>query len=161
LDHGADVADVAVRALAVPADALRRLVPGFLPLDTFDETAWLGITPFVVEGLRPRGMPAVPGLSEFPELNVRTYVQRNGKPGVFFFSLDAGSRLAVAAARRFYALPYFHARMQATRTGSSIVYGSERIDPRAAPAGCEATFRPVGPVQPAAPGSLTAWLTER
>lgn len=145
----------------VPADALRRLLPRSLPLDTFDGTAWLSITPFVVEGLRPRGMPAVPGLSAFPELNVRTYVQRDDKPGVFFFSLDAGSRLAVAAARRLYALPYFHARMRATRSGSSIDYGSERIDSRAAPAACDATFRPIGPVQPARPGSLTAWLTER
>jgi uncharacterized protein len=79
----------------IPFETLRPLVPSVLPLDTYDGTAWLGITPFVLRGLRSRGLPPIPGLSEFPEINVRTYVTLGGKPGVYFFSLDAASRAAV------------------------------------------------------------------
>src|ERR671933_2800671 len=95
----------------VPETSLRPLIPPALKLDTFDGAAWLGITPFRMERTRPRFLPTVPWLSSFPELNVRTYVTAEGKPGIWFFSLDAGSRLAVEAARRLYRLPYFRARM--------------------------------------------------
>jgi uncharacterized protein YqjF (DUF2071 family) len=95
----------------VPAGALRALVPEPLTIDRFDGNAWLAITPFEVSSLRLRGTPPLPWLSRFPELNVRTYVSLGGKPGIWFFSLDAARALAVAAARRTYRLPYFHARM--------------------------------------------------
>jgi uncharacterized protein YqjF (DUF2071 family) len=90
----------------VPEEALRRVVPPQLPLDTFEGSAWLGITPFCVRGLRLRNTAPAPVLSSFPELNVRTYVSVEGKPGIYFLSLDADSRPAVAAARRLYRLPY-------------------------------------------------------
>ena len=88
--------------------ALREHVPEQLPLDSFDGSCWLGTTPFRVNGLRLRGTFPVPGLSSFLELNVRTYVTYDDKPGIWFFSLDTSSALAVDAARAFYKLPYFH-----------------------------------------------------
>jgi uncharacterized protein YqjF (DUF2071 family) len=143
----------------VPTDALRRVVPAPLALDTYDGAAWLGITSFRLTGLRLRALPPIPGLSAFPELNVRTYVVVGAKPGVFFFSLDAGSRIAVAAARRCYRLPYFTARMQATHRGGRVRYGSRRTGPPEAEFAAE--YAPIGPAERAVPGSLTAWLTER
>jgi uncharacterized protein len=140
---------------------LRAHVPASLPLDRFDGRAWLSITPFEVQGTRPRGALPPPVLSRFPELNVRTYVVRDGKPGIWFFSLDAASALAVAAARGLYRLPYLRARMQIARDGEWIDYRSERSDPRGAPARFDARYRPTGGVRHAEPGSLEAWLVER
>jgi uncharacterized protein YqjF (DUF2071 family) len=85
---------------SVRSETLRRLVPSELALDTFDGSCWVAVAPFHMSGIRLRGLPALPGLSRFPELNVRTYVTLGGKPGVYFFSLDAGSLPAVWAARR-------------------------------------------------------------
>src|SRR5436305_13113339 len=96
----------------IPISELRQLVPSQLPLDTFDGRCWVGVVPFWMSGVRARALPAIPGLSRFPELNVRTYVTCGGKPGVYFFSLDASNLPAVWAARRFYHLPYFHAAME-------------------------------------------------
>lgn len=110
----------------VDEGALRGLVPGGLELDTHDGAAWLGITPFRLTGLRLRGTPPLPFASSFPELNVRTYVSRDGKPGIWFFSLDAGSRLAVEAARRLYRLPYQQARIAVGRRGGWVHYESSR-----------------------------------
>jgi uncharacterized protein len=90
----------------VKPDVLQPLVPGGLRLDTFDGWAWLGVVPFRMEGVRPRYVPERPFAFAFPELNVRTYVTAAGRSGVWFFSLDATSRLAVRAARWWYGLPY-------------------------------------------------------
>src|SRR3954454_15825843 len=110
---------------------LRPHVPASLPLDRFEGRAWLSITPFEVQGTRPRGALPPPVLSRFPELNVRTYVVRDSKPGIWFFSLDAASALAVAAARTLYRLPYFRARMRIeTARDGGLDYVSERADPR-------------------------------
>jgi uncharacterized protein len=140
---------------------LRPHVPASLPLDRFDGRAWLSITPFEVQGTRPRGALAPPVLSRFPELNVRTYVVREGRPGIWFFSLDAASALAVAAARGLYRLPYLRARMRIARDGGWIDYRSERSDPRGEPARFDARYRATGGVRHAEPGSLEAWLVER
>jgi uncharacterized protein YqjF (DUF2071 family) len=140
---------------------LRAHVPASLPLDRFDGRAWLSITPFEVQGTRPRGALPPPVLSRFPELNVRTYVVRDGKPGIWFFSLDAASALAVAAARGLYRLPYLRARMRIARDGGWIDYRSERSDPRGEPARFDARYRGTGGVRHAEPGSLEAWLVER
>jgi len=102
---------------AVTPEALRPLIPQPLELDLRDGQAWLGVTPFVVGGLRLRGTPPLPWLSRFPELNVRTYVDYGSHPGIYFFSLDAARLAAVAAARRAYRLPYFHAAMSARHQG--------------------------------------------
>jgi uncharacterized protein YqjF (DUF2071 family) len=141
----------------VAPSALRPLIPPGLELDTFDGRCWVGAVPFLMEDVSPRGVPAIPGLHAFPEVNLRTYVVAEGKPGVWFFSLDAGQKLAVRAARRFFHLPYFDARFQ-IEIGERIDYRSERIG---AVAVFDATYRPVGEVYRSTPGSFDAWLTER
>ncbi len=142
----------------VPEQALRRLVPEPLAIDTFDGTAWLGVTPFEVSNLRLRGTPPVPVLSRFPELNVRTYTSFEGKPGIWFFSLDAGSAAAVAGARRAYRLPYFRADMAVERTSTAIHYRSAR---RRSDARLDVEYCAGGaPGRPEA-GTLEHWLTER
>jgi hypothetical protein len=145
----------------VAPEVLRPLVPGSLPLDTRDGQAWIGVVPFRMTGVRPRLFPALPWLSAFPELNVRTYVTRDDKPGVFFFSLDATNPLAVAAARRLYHLPYFRARMALTHHGDAISYTSRRTHAGAPKAEFRGRYSPTGPVARAASGSLDHWLTER
>lgn len=148
---------------SIEPEVLRRVVPAQLPLDTFDGRAWIGVTPFAVRNLRLRPSPPVPYLSAFPEINVRTYVTVNSKPGIYFFSLDAASRLAVATARRAYRLPYFQARMSQSRNADRIRFTSRRIIGHEAPAPAEfaVNYRPVGDPFNAADGSLEHWLTER
>ena len=143
----------------VPAEALRRVVPPALPPHADAEGGtWLGITPFVVHGLRMRGTPPLPWVSHFPELNVRTYVELDGKPGIYFLSLDAARRAAVIAARRSYRLPYFHARMRAGRVGARIDYESERIDSDGPPARFRGSYAPAGAITD---DRLARWLAER
>ena len=129
-----------------------------LQFDTFDGHGWIGVIPFHMSGIRARGLPPIPGLSRFPELNVRTYVTYGGKPGVYFFSLDAANRPAVWAARRFYDLPYFHAAMNAELRDGDIHYSSRR---HASTAQLQARYRPTGAVQLAANSSIEHWFTER
>src|SRR5262249_16744523 len=107
------------------------------------------------------GVPPLPWLSAFAEINVRTYVTLDGRPGVWFFSLDAANPLAVRAARLGFRLPYYDARMQYTRDGTDVTYASTRTHPLAPPAAFSASYRPAGPVYRAAAGSLEHWLTER
>jgi uncharacterized protein len=136
-------------------------VPPGLEIDTFDGNAWLGILPFRLTGFRLRGLPAVPALSTFPELNVRTYVTAGGKPGIYFLSLDAGREWAVTAARRFYKLPYFRARM-AMRGRAAIEFSSERASEGGQPPrSFVARYRPAGEPFVAATGTLEYFLTER
>lgn len=147
---------------SVAPATLDGLVPPQLPLDTFDGRAWIGVTPFGVRNTRLRPTLPMPFASAFPEINVRTYVTIAGKPGIFFFSLDAGSALAVAVARRAYRLPYFRARMSIDRDGRTVRFTSRRTSPEA-PAGAafRARYRPTGAIFTAAPGTLEHWLTER
>ena len=145
----------------VPEERLRPLVPSALQLDTFDGSAWLGVTPFVVVGLRLRGTLPLPRVSTFPELNVRTYATFGGKPGIWFLSLDAGSALAVQAARRTYRLPYFRARMSAERRGEWIDYSCARSEGAGRPFVFNGRYRPTGPVFNAEAGTLEYFLAER
>jgi uncharacterized protein YqjF (DUF2071 family) len=144
----------------VDAGALRALVPAALPLDTFDGAAWLGITPFQVRGLRLRGLPALPGLSEFTEINVRTYVSLDDKPGVYFFSLDANTMLGVQGARTWYRLPYDFAASALALSDDGIEFTSTRLTGET-PAAFRAVYRPTGPVEYARRRTLEWWLTER
>ena len=147
---------------SVAPESLRSVVPRQLPLDTFDGQAWIGVTPFGVRNLRLRPALPVPWLSAFPEINVRTYVTVGGKPGIYFFSLDAGSRLAVTAARHAYRLPYFRAQMSIVHDDDDIRYTSRRTD-QDAPAGADfrGRYRPVGDPFVPPSGSLDHWLSER
>jgi uncharacterized protein YqjF (DUF2071 family) len=143
----------------VPIAAVRRHVPAELPVDEYDGSGWVGVTPFRLGGLRARWTYPAPALSAFAELNVRTYVTIGGRPGIFFFSLDAASVIAVAGARTVYRLPYFWARMSVRRRDARIEYRSRRrgeSDRRFV-----ASYAPEGPELQAVPGSLEYFLTER
>ncbi len=143
----------------VAPEVVRGLLPAGLTPDTFDGAAWVGVVPFVMRGVRPRGIPPVPWLSGFPEINVRTYVTVGGKPGVWFWSLDAGNPVAVAIARGIFHLPYFNARFTvATGRDGAISYGSTR---GAGQGRFAATYRPTGAPARSVPGTLAHFLTER
>jgi uncharacterized protein len=133
-------------------------VPPVFELDLYEGMAWLGIVPFRMTNVAPRGVPALPWLSEFLELNVRTYVRVGGKPGVYFFSLDAASRLAVWAARTWLNLPYHAARMSESANEDGVEYESRR---RGADATLSVRYGPVGATYRAPHGSLEYFLTER
>ena len=145
----------------VPEEKLRAVVHPKIPLDKFDGSAWIGVTPFTVTGLHARGTPPPPGVSSFHEINVRTYTTIDGKPGIYFFSLDAASRLAVEAARRVYRVPYFRSEITVERGGDLTRYATRRTQDDGPAAGFEATYRPTGPTYNAEPGSLDHFLTER
>jgi uncharacterized protein YqjF (DUF2071 family) len=140
----------------VSVDRLRELVPGGLEVQEHSGSGWLGVTPFAITGLRARGMLPLPLVSSFLELNVRTYVTRDGKPGIWFFSLDASSELAVLAARRFYRLPYFRAQIR-LRRGSQLRFECARNERTE----FNATYSPTEPVSQSETGSLEHFLTER
>ncbi len=155
----------------VPADVLRPLLPKRLTIDTFQGSAWVGLVPFRMTGVRPWWSPPLPGVSAFAETNVRTYVHFEGRdPGVWFFSLDAASSLAVKVARRRWMLNYYRARMRVEREGTRVRYHSRRLWPGPAGAGgnVEAEIGPLirprsGELPPgsAEPGSLEHFLVER
>jgi uncharacterized protein YqjF (DUF2071 family) len=136
-------------------------VPPGIALDLFDTEAWLGIIPFRMTNVAPRGVPALPWVSAFPELNVRTYVQVNGKPGIYFFSLDAGNPLAVGAARTMFHLPYFSASMKVVEQDGAVIYESRRTGSESSAAELKVSYRPTGSVFQALPGTLEHFLTER
>jgi len=162
----------------IDPDALRPLIHPNLDIDTFDGCAWVGLVPFTMEDVSPVFLPRIPrrGVTDFHECNVRTYVYPRGrrdlagggpgKGGVWFFSLDAASRLAVWAARRFWRLPYFFAQMQLQRTGDEIDYAVERrcgkrsFTPRER-AGLRCRWRALDAVPRSQPGELAHFLTER
>ncbi len=146
----------------VDADRLASAMPAGLQPDVFDGSAWVGVVPFWMRGIRSRWGPAVPGLSSFAELNVRTYATVGGRPGVYFFSLDAAHRLGVRVARWRFNLPYFDAAMQCEREGDTVRYTSRRTHRATPPAELACRYRPVGGELPAAePGTLDHFLTER
>ena len=140
---------------------LRPLIPPQLQIDTFDGSAWIGVIPFTMWGIRASFLPPIPGTSAFHELNVRTYVTCNGVSGVWFFSLDAANRLAVWGARTFYSLPYFNARMSLRQDGASITYSSRREDSRGGPARFDARWTIGDSLPESQPGSPEFFLTER
>lgn len=146
-----------------PVDAalLRPMIPAALSIDTFEGGAWIAVVPFRMSGVRIRGTPGLPWVSAFPELNVRTYVTMQGKPGVWFFSLDAGNPLVVATARWWFHLPYFRARMSCRVSDGWTNYRSERTHRGASRAALEGKYRPAGEVLHPRHGSLEHFLTER
>jgi uncharacterized protein YqjF (DUF2071 family) len=146
-----------------PIDAalLRPYIPAALQIDAFGGQAWIAVVPFRMSGVRLRWTPALPWLSAFPEMNVRTYVSAERKPGVWFFSLDAGNPIAVAIARAWFHLPYFRARMNSEERDSWIHYRSERTHPGAAAGTLEGRYRPAGEIFEPKLGTLEHFLTER
>ena len=142
----------------IPPEQLAPHIPEGLELDLFAGTAWVGVVPFRMWNVAPRGVPNVPGLSAFPELNVRTYVTTAGKPGVYFFSLDAYNLAAVRTARLLFNLPYHYARMEVVVRKQVVHYASARRNGRRE---FEAVYWPVGEAFEPAAGSLDFFLTER
>lgn len=140
---------------------LRPLIPRALPLDTYEGEAWVGVVPFRMSQVFPRGTFSVPWLSQFHELNVRTYVTVKDKPGVYFFCLDASNPIAVALARSLFHLPYFNAIMSSEIIDDVIHYKSHRTHRGAAKADYDVLYRPTGPVFQSVPGTLEHWFTER
>jgi uncharacterized protein YqjF (DUF2071 family) len=146
----------------IPVSVLRPLVPAALEIDTYDGDAFIGVVPFTMTGVRPLWAPAVPGISNFHETNVRTYVHHEGgAPGVWFFSLEAASLVAVTIARTFWHLPYHHARMTLEKGPDGIRYTSERRSPPPLPGVCNVTCRPLSEPTAARPGTLEHFLAER
>jgi hypothetical protein len=146
----------------VPAEAIARLLPPSLTVDTYEGKAYVGVVPFTMRDVAPRWAPSVPGISHFHELNVRTYVHHQGKdPGVWFFSLDAAATIAVTIARARWHLPYHRARMEMEIDGEAVHYKSERLFPGPKPAHFEARYRIGEAIGNAEPGTLTHFFAER
>ena len=147
----------------VDADLVQSQLPSGLQVDTRDGDAWVGVVPFAMSDIAPRGCPAVPWLSRFLELNVRTYVVRDGKPGVWFFSLDAANPVAVRLARWTFNLPYMNATMALATDAASgaITYRSSRTHRGEVPAEYEAVYEPQGDAFQPTSGTLDHWLTAR
>ncbi len=145
-----------------PAAIAARL-PAPLVVDTWDGWAWLAVVPFVMRDVRWRGLPPLPGARDFPELNLRTYVRtRDGtRAGVWFFSLDCASAVAVRGARAGFGLPYFDARMTVGRDGDGVAYASRRVHRGAPAAAFAARYGPTGPPAVPTPGTFAHWLVER
>ncbi|HEV2274187.1 MAG TPA: DUF2071 domain-containing protein [Acidobacteriaceae bacterium] len=150
----------------IPSQQLAPLLPNGLELDTFDQSAWIGVVPFWMDRVKLRGIPRIPGTSRFPELNLRTYVrERNtNRAGVYFFCLEAANPLAVAMARMAFHLPYHWARMSVrTRGERKFTYQSERLF-SAAPVRFRAHYRGLGQMrmlEQSRPGTIEYFLTER
>ncbi|MGE3166241.1 MAG: YqjF family protein [Planctomycetota bacterium] len=142
----------------VKAADLQPLVPAPLRVQEFDGTSWVGLVPFRMTGVMRRPLPDLPWVSAFPELNVRLYVEHDGKAGVWFLSLDATNPLAVWAARRFFHLPYFNARIVVDAVGDGIRYTAAR--PKGLPS-LRAHYRPTSAAYESKKGTLDHWLTER
>jgi uncharacterized protein YqjF (DUF2071 family) len=143
----------------IDVELLRPLVPSQLEIDTFDGSAWVAVVPFTMWDTRPTFLPAVPWLSAMHELNVRTYVHIDSVPGVWFFSLDCNSTLAVTGARTFYHLPYYNARIDLAQSDNEIEYSLHRTDEPAAD--FHAIWKIGESLPPSQPDSLEFFLTER
>ena len=162
--EAASLQELGVQLSALPDQEIKALgLPEGLFVDTFGGKAYLGVVPFFMQNIRPRFLPSVPGISDFMEMNLRTYVHdRAGVPGVWFYSLDANQWLAVKIAHRFFHLPYEHAEMKSRRTAEGrIRYESLRTGARANGARCVFEYAPGADLQQAKPGSLEFFLIER
>ncbi|PYF08290.1 YqjF family protein [Ureibacillus chungkukjangi] len=149
--------DILFAHYPVPREALEKIVPSELTVDTFYQTGWVSIVPYLTSSMHLRGVPPVPGLSTYPGFNIRTYVTMNGKPGVYFFRLTAAKHLAAFSAKAFFQLPYLQMDMNMKRDKNLIVFESEEK------AGLELScnYRSVSEASPTNRGSLEEWLLER
>ena len=139
-------------------ELIRARLPAQVTLDTWDGAAWLGLTPFLLTGLRPPFLPAAPWISRFPETNVRTYVRGpDGERGVWFFTLEADRLAAVMGARTTYRLPYHWADMAVEHRRQRVRYGSERKGPT----GPAKTDIEIEPGEPISAGDFDNFLTAR
>lgn len=150
----------------ISAKELQRFLPEGLQIDTFLGSAWIGVVPFWMDRIKLRGIPTLPGVRTFPELNLRTYVRdpHTGTPGVYFISLDAGNLLAALFARTFYSLPYYWADMDLKQRGEREFEFTSRRHFSSPPVLFKARYRGLGPTRRLAElrsGTLEYFLTER
>lgn len=145
----------------VDPETIESLVPDRLQVDLFDSRAWISVVPFHMSGVSPKWLPDLPWMSRFPELNVRTYVTVDGKPGVWFFTLDATNPIAVRVARALFHLNYVDARIDVSKHDNWIRYRAYRTDNKFATAEFSVDYRPIGSEYTAKRGSLEEWLTSR
>ena len=162
--------DLLFAHFAIDPPALRRLVPDALTLDLYDGVAWLTISPCCTSHMRPSGIPPVPGLSFFPQVNLRTYVTLQGKPGILYFSVDAANLSVVWFARTFFRMQFWHSAIQVSGAtiqarasqDRSIYFRSSRLNGRAThPSELDVVYAPEGNSWRARRGSLDEFLTER
>jgi len=142
----------------VPVKRVAESLPPGMTVDTYDGSAWLGVVPFRMEDIRPRGAPIG---RRFHELNLRTYVTVDDTPGVYFYNLDADDRLGVSIARRFFRLPYYRAQMTVHHDSSRTCFQSVRTHDGVPDVQFRATYEPTGLSETARPGSTAEFLTER
>ena len=142
----------------VPVEAVRPFVAPSVEVDTFDGSAWVSAVPFWMERAHFRGLPPIPFISSFPEVNVRTYVRQGDHAGVWFLSLDTESQVNVFLARHAFHLPYFFAHVEMERGGREIAFRSSRTGGEAA---FDVTYRGLGDERVTAEGTLEHFLTER
>ncbi|EPZ43507.1 YqjF family protein [Alicyclobacillus acidoterrestris] len=145
----------------VKKDVLEPYIPRGLQLDTYHDSAWISLLSFFVDDLHPRAMVPFPGIRAFPEVNLRTYVTRFDRPGVWFFSLDAGNALAVALARRFFRLPYYRAKVHFERANGRTRVSLTRCHRKQPPYQLDVDYKAASSVFESQKGSLTSWLTDR
>jgi uncharacterized protein len=148
--------DVLFAHWPVGLDGLARMLPPELALDTFEGEAWLGISCYRVENLRVRGLPPLPGLATFPQLEVRTYVTNGDRPGIWLFSLEVGKPVLVEAAKRVHRLPAYHGRVSV-----GDVAGRLRFEVRRDGLQLLASYKPTGEASGPTPGTLEHFLAER
>jgi len=145
-----------------PREVVQRALPQGLHVDVFEGQAYLGVVPFFMCNVRPWFLPAVPGISNFMEMNLRTYVHDDaGVPGVWFYSLEANRRLAVAIARHVYHLPYCYAAMESERVGNGVIRYRSRRPASPPESGCSFEYAAGRELAPCAPGSFEFFLVER
>ncbi|WP_226669777.1 YqjF family protein [Metabacillus litoralis] len=144
----------------IDLDLIKPYIPDSLEIDTFNGEAWIAVVPFDMRNIRLRYLPEIPFTSRFPEINVRTYVTKNGKPGVYFFSLDAANFLAVQVANTFFYLPYYYAHISCSKDKETINYYSNRLKQKRNYE-FSASYKPISETFFAQKGTLEHWLTER
>lgn len=145
----------------IPVEYLRPYIPSSLHIDTFDGSAWLGVVAFEMEGIYFRGLKAMSVTPKFTEINVRTYVHFNGKPGVYFLSLDVGDRASLLIASRWYRLPYQPAQITFKREKDTFHIQSIRNQKTINPIEFMGEFVPLSDVYYPQKGTLDHWATER
>ncbi|WNS76922.1 DUF2071 domain-containing protein [Bacillus sp. DTU_2020_1000418_1_SI_GHA_SEK_038] len=145
----------------ISLEKVRQFVHPSLHIDTFDGDAWLGIIIFEMEGIYPRGFPSISIIPPFAEINVRTYVHYNGKPGIYFMSLDVGDLASLTIAKRWLHLPYKHSHISIQKIGKAFYYDSIRVKQTNPQIICKGSYSPVKDIFFPIEGTLDHWLTER
>ncbi|MGK0698489.1 YqjF family protein [Priestia flexa] len=145
----------------VSAKELQKLLPEPLTIDTFEGKGFISLVPFTMTGIRFKGTPSVPCISQLHELNVRTYVNYQGERGVYFFSLDATNALAVWIARRFFHLPYLHADIMVNKYKDSINFECTRKHKGFQQEEVLLTYKPISAPYHTKEGTVDEWLTNR